>query len=148
MSKIKLVSVLGRSFLLFGKVPFGAKSFISFNEHSGNASNLYLSLNKSYLLKVQRYKYNCNNDFLKWFFRDFINKFIFLRWDARREVKGYKIVKSLGLKTPRLYFFGTSISLIDNIVSLMAIEYKQDFVSGFFYLESLPDEKKKVLLKI
>lgn len=127
---------------LKGHIPKDSKGFSFYGDHTGKASDLYLSVNKRYLLKVQKCKYSFNNEFIKWTLRDLFKKFTILNLDARREFKGYKLVNRAGLKTPKMYCWGSSLSPLSSIVSFMIIEYKQDVVCGFSYFNSLQKSER------
>lgn len=140
----KIILYLERNLLLCfkGHIPKDSIGFSFYSDHTGKASDLYLSVNKRYLLKVQRCKYSLNKSFIKWVLRDFFKKFTILNLDARREFKGYKLVNRAGLKTPKMYCWGSSLSPLSSIVSFMIVEYKQDVVCGFSYFNSLQESER------
>ena len=125
-----------------GHIPKDSIGFSFYSDHTGKASDLYLSVNKKYLLKVQRCKYSLNKNFIKWVLRDFFKKLTILNLDARREFKGYKLVNRAGLKTPKMYCWGSSLSPLSSIVSFMIVEYKKDVVCGFSYFNSLQESER------
>ncbi|MGB5854388.1 MAG: hypothetical protein WBH20_03865 [Oceanisphaera sp.] len=116
--------------------------FFKYNNHTGVSSDLYLSANDKILLKVENVKYSISQQFFRWFFRDFLRRAFILGLDARREHKGYQIVKLAGLKSPDLYCWGVPLSPFNNILSFMMIEYKDNLTPGLTYFNSLSESKK------
>lgn len=125
----------------------GVKEFVSYKEHTGVSSDLYISKCHRFLFKVERCKYNYKHNMFRWFFRDLIRKFFILGLDARREYKGYNIVKSAGLNAPSVYFWGGSISPLNNALSFLMIDYKSKTTSGLEYFRSLTDNEKRIFIR-
>lgn len=116
--------------------------FNFFKDHTGASSDLYISGDKKVLIKAQLFKYNINESFFRWFFRDLFKKIFIYGLDARREYKGYKILQKIGLKTPKIFCWGVPLSFKSDILSFIAIEYRGNEITGFSYFNSLTDDGK------
>ena len=147
MSKLKLDSIDHKVFSFFCDMPKNIENFSYYNDHTGTASDLYVSSDRNLLVKTQKNKYNFKSDFFRWLLRDFYKKITFLNLDARRECKGYKIVNQAGLKTPEFYCWGTALSPFNNILSFMVVEFKSDMITGFNYINNLSNNEKYSFIK-
>ncbi|MGO1792737.1 MAG: hypothetical protein ACTHY5_05105 [Oceanisphaera sp.] len=144
--KAKLGEVDKTFFCFFNNKIFRGDKFYLLKDHTGFSGELYLSLDKKRLLKIEKNKYSLKLNFPRWFFRDFFKKLFILGLDSKREYKGYKIARSAGLKTPDFYCWGINPWLLSDISSILMIEYKENVTPGFTYLKSLSECDQKIFI--
>lgn len=144
--KIKIDS-LDNNLILFSNSKLQGNEFVSFNNHTGISSDLYVSTCKNLLLKIERPKYSFSKNFLRWLLRDLLRKFFVLGWDAKREYRGYKIAKRAGIATPKAHCWGGTLSPFNKILSFIIIEYKKNSMSGLLYFNSLSECDKCVFIE-
>lgn len=131
---------------LHGEKPPSDSCFTFFKDHAGSSSDLYITGDKTVLIKTEVFKYNIKEDFFRWFFRDFFKKIFIYGLDARREYKGYKIAQSIGLKTPKVYCWSIPFSYKSSILSFIVVEFKKNDMPGLSYFNSLTDSERVIFI--
>lgn len=139
---LKLDSLDESFFFLKKKRDFKETSFYLYKNHTGAASDIYLSENNNIVFKVKRCKYQLGENWFRWFFRDFLKKILIFRLDSRREYKCFIVARSAGLKTPDVYGWGVPTHLLSNILSFVCTEYMGDATPGIVFFKNASAKDK------
>ena len=154
--KIVAVEIAGRrrSYMLFdcGEMPIPlclAKDASSCLKESMASSEFYFDTTTGVLAKIKSDKYRWRQRPLRWLFRDFIDKRLFFQFEARKEVRGKRVLQRAGLRTPRCVAWGVSLNPFNRQGSLLLIEHIDGVLTGEQYFLSLTEpERDRFLAKL
>lgn len=143
------VEVAGRrrSYLLFDSgeihVPLRlAKDARSYMMEGMASSEFYFDTSTGVLAKIKSDKYRWRQRPLRWLFRDFIDKRLFFQFEARKEVRGKRVLQRAGLRTPRCLAWGVSLNPFNRQGSLLLIEHVDGVLTGEQYFLGLEEPQR------
>src|SRR5690554_6065597 len=147
--KIVAVEIAGRrrSYMLFdcGEMPIPlclAKDARSCLMESMASSEFYFDTTTGVLAKIKSDKYRWRQRPLRWLFRDFIDKRLFFQFEARKEVRGKRVLQRAGLRTPRCVAWGVSLNPFNRQGSLLLIEHIDGVLTGEQYFLGLAEPER------
>lgn len=103
------------------------------------SSKFYFDLGTGALAKLKNDKYRRRESFLRWLFRDYLDKRLFFQFEARKEIRSKRLLQGAGLATPECVAWGVSLNPFNSQGSLLLMDHVNDAITGAEYFSQLTD---------
>ncbi|WFM69794.1 lipopolysaccharide kinase InaA family protein [Halomonas sp. CKK8] len=110
------------------------------------SSHFFLSADRQILAKVVPDKFSKRQAPFKWLLRDYLEKRWLAQSDARKEFLNLRILRKVGLKTPRCHGWGISLNPGNRNASLLLMEHLQDARPGGEVFDALDEDGRLAFL--
>lgn len=110
------------------------------------SSEFYFDSQAGVLAKLKGDKHSRSGNFLRWLFRDYLDKRLFLQFEARKEIRSKRVVQRAGLVTPECVAWGVSLNPLNPQGSLLLMDHVDNAVTGGEYFSRLSPAERQVFL--